>query len=95
MATRAGSNKKSSRSRKVTSSFGADLSKVYNFDAPEKTEGLGGGKLAERFSGMASLSVTKQRKLVKDYMENKMKELKETYRSNAELAARLQELSKM
>lgn len=41
------------------------------------------------------MSVTKQRKLVKDYMDAKLKELKDIYKSNAELAARLGELSKM
>ena len=88
-------SKKSSRTRKVTSSFGADLSKVFSFDAPDLSEPKIGGKIAEKFSGLSQMSVTKQRKLVKDYMDAKLKELKDIYKSNAELAARLGELSKM
>ena len=71
--TRAAS-KKSSRSRKVNSTFGADLSKVYSFDQPEVKE---------------QIKTKMTRKLVKEYLDNKLKELKNTYKSNTELAGRL------
>jgi aromatic ring-opening dioxygenase LigB subunit len=41
------------------------------------------------------LTVTKQRRLTKSYLDQKLKELKETYKSNGELTARLFELSKI
>ena len=78
--TRAAS-KKSSRSRKVNSTFGADLSKVYSFDQPEQEQAQGNTKMT--------------RKLLKEYTDKKLKELKDTYKSNNELAARLTELIKM
>jgi hypothetical protein len=80
--TRAAS-KRSSRSRtqrKVNSTFGADLTNVFSFDQPEE-------KVQEK--------TKMNRKLTKVYLENKLKELKNTYKSNTELAGRLAEMIKM
>lgn len=72
--TRAAS-KKSSRSRKVNSTFGADLSKVYSFDQPDD----------EKYENKTKMT----KKLQKEYINNKLKELKNTYKSNNELSGRL------
>ena len=52
VATRAAS-KKSARVKKVTSSFGADLSKVYSFDGPDDAQKGTGTSLREEFSNLA------------------------------------------
>jgi hypothetical protein len=80
--TRAAS-RKSSRSRgtrKVNSTFGVDLSNVFSFDAPEFVE-------------KSKTKVTK--KLSRDYLEQKLKELKNIYKSSNETTSRLTELIKM
>lgn len=80
--TRAAS-KRSSRSRtkqKLNSTFGADLTNTFSFDQPEEK---------------AQEKTKMNRKLSKEYLANKLKELRNTYKSNNELSGRLTELIKM
>lgn len=79
--TRAASKKSSRSTRKVNSTFGVDLSKVYSFDQPDEVPGNSEKKMT--------------RKLQKEYTDKKLKELKDIYKSNNELAGRLSELIKM